>query len=147
MKSINLTQGKHTLVDDADFDELNSFKWTFINDSTTGHAYRKVKGKTTYMHRVLMNPSKDKEVDHVNRNGLDNRRSNLRICTHAQNNFNLPISKRNKTGATGVRFHKRHGKWYAQITVSKKYKHLGCFVEYEDACRARKQAEALYFHI
>lgn len=139
MKQIFLTQGKIALVDDEDFEFISSFKWCYKkgrNDKCTGYAERGVnmggkKIKTFKMHRVLMGLTHgDKRlVDHIDGNGLNNQRSNLRIATHSQNGKNrkpygasryLGVAKitRKKTGIS---------KWVAAITVHSKKMTLGQF--------------------
>ena len=97
------------------------------------------------LHRILMNAPEDLVVDHKNRKTLDNRRKNLRVCTHQQNNINKSMYSNNKSGVVGVCFHKRDNKWTAQIKVDKKQKHLGNFENLEDAITARKEAEEKYY--
>jgi hypothetical protein len=128
MKKIALTQGKYALVDDADFEYLNQFKWC-INNS--GYAVRRTggrKAKLTIMHRVLMGAQDGQEVDHANRDKLDNRMSNLRFVTRAQNIANTPLNRRNISGLKGVSWNKAKGKWQVRIgfmgnTISLGYHH------------------------
>jgi len=98
VKEIKLTQGQVTIVDDEDFEELNQYKWTAHNatkkdKSDYFYAIRCVNKKMIRMHRVLMNPPDDMQIDHINRNPLDNRKENLRICTHSVNQRNRYDSK------------------------------------------------------
>jgi len=85
MKIIKLTKEKFTLLDDEDFDEINKFKW---QATKTGYATRNTKGKTIRIHRLVMNAPKGMMVDHIDHNTLNNQKSNLRICTHTQNQQN-----------------------------------------------------------
>ena len=85
------------------------------------------------------------EVDHINHNGLDNRKENLRIVTHKQNKFNNPILSTNTSGVTGVSWSKQKNKWRAYITIDNKQKSLGYYFNKEDAIKARKEAEEKYF--
>jgi len=98
MREINLTQGKIALVDDGDYDYLMQWKWHADIKSNTCYARRTIrigkKPKRVYIHRVIMNPPSNMEIDHINHNGLDNRRCNLRICTHQENTFNTNGFKR-----------------------------------------------------
>jgi hypothetical protein len=90
LKEIQLTQGKVTLVDDEDYDELMDYKWYFIKVyKSYGYAARGgEKNKTVYLHREVMNPPKDMTVDHINHDTLDNRRNNLRVVTQKENSQN-----------------------------------------------------------
>lgn len=84
------------------------------------------------------------DVDHEDRNSLNNKISNLRLATRTENCRNQKISKNNTSGVTGVHWHKLKKKWEASIRVGKK-KYLGCFTNKEDAIQARKEAEKKYF--
>ncbi len=78
----------------------------------------------------------DKHIDHRNRNGLDNRKKNLRGCTRSQNYANCPAPKTNKSGFKGVRWDKTRNKWKAEISLNDKNLHIGRFLNIEDAIRA-----------
>lgn len=132
MKKITLTKGKVALVDDEDFEWLSRWKWR-SNKCKNGHyAIRWGNWKTGEMwnmHRLIMKTPKHLEVDHINGDGLDNRKENLRNCTRAQNARNHSFSVRNSTGYKGVQFDSRPGRirrWYATttMTVDGKKKHL-----------------------
>ena len=84
-------------------------------------------------------------VDHINLNPLNNRKSNLRICTKQQNEMNRPTRSHNTSGVTGVSKHKQTNKWRAYIEYNQKYIHLGLFNTKEEAIKARKEAELKYF--
>ena len=115
-----------------------------IVDAYAGRWYGFRSGNTVYvllvnvkeslrMHRVIMNPLEGQIVDHKNRNGLDNRIINLRLCSKAENNQNKNISKNNKSGYRGVSLYKPNGKWIARLMVNKKAIHLGYFDTPEEA--------------
>lgn len=120
MKYLKLSQGKYAIVDDADYDVVKDIKWYYHN---AGYAATKYfSGKTMLLHRYLMQElSFDSEmlVDHVDGNKLDNRRSNLRICTHSQNMQNSKISKKNTSGHKGINAHK-YGLWRARVIIDGK---------------------------
>lgn len=97
------------------------------------------------MHRELMGHPEGLEVDHINGNGMDNRRSNLRICCHAQNMVNRPMSKNNKVGYKGVRWDSDRHKYRAVIRHDGKYYWLGSFRTAIEAARAYNDA-ALTMH-
>lgn len=101
MKTIQLTQGKVALVDDEDYDFLMQWKWCAFKPlrGNSFYAVSRTRGphhlrKQVFMHRLIMNISSGKLIDHRNRNGLDNQRHNLRECNHSQNNMNkTPFGK------------------------------------------------------
>jgi hypothetical protein len=95
------------------------------------------------MSRWLLNPPPTMHVDHINRDALDNRRSNLRICTAAENYRNKSVRTDNKSGTPGVSWNGK--KWAVIITVSGKVMNLGRFKNIEDAITLRKEAEDKYF--
>ncbi|MFA5444853.1 MAG: HNH endonuclease [Bacteroidales bacterium] len=144
MKKIPLTQGRFTIVDDDDFVLVNQFKWCF---NSTGYAKRKFNKSIVLLHRFLLGlTSADKvKVDHKNSDGLDNRRSNLRICNDSQNQMNRKISKRSKSGFKGVMWKKEKRKWYAQIRVNGHYHFLGYFDDKTIAAESYNQAAIKYF--
>jgi hypothetical protein len=143
MREINLASGKTTLVDDEDFEKLSKYSWHL---GARGYACRAVRSgkKTTQvlMHREILNVPTGMETDHVNRNKLDNRRSNLRICTSTQNKQNQPAKPYNTSGLKGVS--KRFGKWSARIKVDKKQITLGWFSTAEEAARVYDVAARKY---
>jgi len=127
MKQISLTQGKYALVDDKDFGYLNQWKWFASFDGCNWYACRK--GGVIKMHRVILGLQKgDKQkVDHINHNGLDNCRCNLRICTQAQNCQNRKPYKNSSSKYKGVSWYSITKKWRARIKLKRKEIHLGYF--------------------
>lgn len=79
------------------------------------------------LHRFILNAPKNKQIDHINGNGLDNRKSNLRLCTPQENARNRTKQKNNKSGLKGVSFDKTRNKWVARIKIQNRYKFLGRF--------------------
>ena len=132
MKKIPLTTDKFALVDSVDYNRLSQFKWHLhsVRDSYY-YAVRYIcqKGKTqaVLMHREILNPPDYMQIDHRNRDGLDNRKTNLRVCTHAENMQNRSLAKNNKSGFKGVYLEKHAKKWRARIGVNKKEISLGSF--------------------
>jgi hypothetical protein len=118
MKKIKLTQGKFALIDNADFELVSKYKWYCQRHSQSDklfYAQSCNKSKTLRMHRLITNALPKQEVDHINGNGLDNRRKNLRACTHKQNIANMRPGRRNKSGFRGVIQYKDHKGWAARI--------------------------------
>lgn len=141
MKRIKLTQGKFAIVDDKDFEYLNQFKWFAQKDGYTWYALRRGKQrKIVRMHRLLTGISKGKSIDHINGNGLDNRRENLRICTQQQNICNSRKRKNTSSKYKGVSWYARGHKWAAYIQTKNKQKHLGYFDKAIEAALAYNTA-------
>jgi len=135
MKKIKLTQGKYALVDDKDFEQLNQFKWCIWKDKNTDYAARRKSEKIILMHRYIMNCPQNKQIDHKNRNGLDNRRNNLRICNIHQNARNRVGNKNTSSKYKGVCWHKKSNKWTCKIGINNKRKSLGFYHHEKDAAR------------
>jgi len=88
---------------------------------------------------------RNNDIDHEDRNGLNNKINNLRLATRSDNCKNRKFQKNNTSGITGVSWEKRRGKWLAQIKLNGKVKYLGLYINKEDADQARKEAEKKYF--
>jgi len=150
-KLIPLTQGKFAIVDDEDYGWLNQWKWFSYKDKNSPHYYaaRGVWcGKNTkliFMHRILIKNKGEGYVrDHVNRNSLDNRKSNLRICKIHQNFINAP-SYIGNSKFKGVYWNKNIKKWHSRIGHNNKRIHLGFFKKEIEAARAYdKKAKELF---
>jgi len=139
MKEIKLTQGKVALVDDADYPSLNQYKWFVVKAPHTYYAYRTNKQhQIVRMHRSILDAPDGLEIDHINGNGLDNRRSNLRFCKHSENLKNQKLSSRNKIGFKGVSClgYNRKKPYRATIWVNNKNLCLGYYCTAEGAARA-----------
>ena len=143
MKEICLTKGKIALVNDFDFERLNQWKWYADRIKNKVYAARK-NPKKIYMHREILKVKNFQYVDHINGNGLDNRRENLRICTNSQNGQNRGKNKNNTSGFKGVCFHARTQTWIASIWVNRQRVHLGYFKGSIDAAIAYNEAAVKY---
>lgn len=145
-REIPLTKGKVAVVDAADYEFLSQWKWFFLNDTYAartqyiGMEKGKPKRITIKMHQVLMDAADGYEVDHINSNGIDNRRANLRVCTHKQNRWNSSSQKGSSSKYKGVSYQKATNYYKAYIIVHGVYKHLGCYLEEDDAARAYNRA-------
>jgi hypothetical protein len=144
MKKIKLTQNKYTLVDDEDYDYLNQWNWHCSNNNYAVRTDNKLK-KTIYMHRVIINSPDKLSTDHINGNGLDNRKENLRVCTQTQNNGNRKLNKNSTSGIKGISWNKINKKWKARISTKGKRKHLGYFKNKNDAKKAYTKVAKNYF--
>lgn len=144
---IPLTQGFVALISAEDSD-LALVKW-FAHKSLSGHVYAyrnqyKPKQWMMKMHRVILARMLGRDltskelVDHINGNGQDNRRSNLRLATYSQNRVNTKLSKDNKSGFKGVRSYRK--RWVAEIRFNGKTTHLGVFDTPEEASEVYKKA-------
>jgi hypothetical protein len=142
MKTIDLPQGKVALVSDEDYEELAQHSWLLSNK---GYPVRYVNKKPQLMHRLIVGASKGVEVDHINGDPLDNRRENLRRCSHAENMKNRKMHSNNKLGVKGVHWDKRGSCFRAQIKVDGKKIHLGMFGTPEEASKSYQRAAQLYF--
>lgn len=142
MKTIPLTNGKSTLVDDENFDMLNAHKWHASKSGHKFYAQSKIwngeKWKTTMMHRLIMQTPSGFETDHINGDGLDNRRDNLRVATRAQNSVNAGSHRDSILGVKGVS--PERGKYKATIRINGKSKNLGRFHDIGAAIAAYQAA-------
>lgn len=133
--------GMVALVDEQDFEMLTSAARSWGFHKHKGYALGRVGGRLVWMHRVIMNPPKGMEVDHINGNKLDNRRSNLRLCTRAENAKNIGAPINNKTGYKGVWYVPRlKNKYVSAIGKDGHLRHLGCYPTPEAAAAAYNEA-------
>ena len=139
MKSISLTRGLEAIIDDEDYVEISQYKWhaQYSAHSDSFYAARTCPGILILMHRQILNLSGKQQTDHVNRNILDNRKSNLRICNFAENQANRAKVRRPCTSIfKGVSWYKRQQKWRACIGINLKTHHLGFFESEKEAAKA-----------
>lgn len=151
MKQIPLTQGQFALVDDEDYDELSKHNWSavFPKNSVTYYAIRSDlssgKKKTVQMHRLILGAiGKPGFVDHKDGNGLNNQRSNIRLCTPSQNSQNKKKDSNCLSQFKGVHPMK-NGKFRATIRIGGKSKSLGVYQNEESAAIAYDNAAKEYF--
>ena len=145
MAKIQLDKGLSTIVDPEDFEALNKFKWISNKQSNVLYARRYVECKNgrpvvILMHRQILDAPKGRHIDHINRNGLDNRRKNLRYCTVAQNQHNQ-FSARGSSKFKGVHWVNRDERWRAGIKVGGKAICLGSFRDEEEAAETAHQGQ------
>ena len=135
--------GKYAIVDNEDFDRLNQYSW---------HLYKGVYARTNVyedgkpvgikMHRLVMKAKKGEYLDHINGNGLDNRKSNLRFCTVSQNQCNRGPTRANSSGYKGVKFFGKS--WVATIKHKGKMIHLGYYKDKTEAAKAYNKVAKKY---
>lgn len=134
---------RQILVDDCDRHLLDQFRWTVDGNYVCRFSRSEGKQTKVYLHREIMQPAAGHSIDHINGNGLDNRRANLRVCSHQQNMWN----KKSCNGVSryfGVAMTKNRTRWRAYITLHNKQKHLGTFDKEEDAALAFNTAAIEY---
>jgi len=131
------------LIDIEDVEKVRNMKWR----KTGGHVSSDIKGRSQILlHRFIMGVDDVAvDVDHIDRNILNNRKINLRICSHQENTFNSSLSKNNTSGFIGISWSKSKNKWEPSLFVNGKRVYLGRFDELNDAIIARLKAEKEYF--
>ncbi len=155
MREIQLNRGYIALVDDEDYEKVNQYKW-HVDEAvnSTGILYArsaiyKPKKQMIRMHRIVLNLNKEDKVlvDHIDTNGLNNQKLNLRIVSRSQNGANQKkrLGKKKTSIHKGVSWIKCRNKWMAQINVNQRLKFLGRFDSEEEAHEAYKSAAPQYF--
>ena len=155
MKQVDVGHGMAALVDDRDYPAVASFRWHAqrthgtVYAATTGPrpGIRRadgsyVGGRKFYMHRLIMQPSDGYEIDHINGNGLDNRRANLRAVTHAENLQNQAPRKDAEKSSRyrGVSYDKNRRMWQATIYADGRSRFIGRFLTEQEAAVAWNMA-------
>lgn len=141
MKYILLTQNKKAVLDDEDYTKFSSKKWFF--DGRYASRKNNKEGKV-YLHRLIMGNPNKLLIDHINRNFLDNRKSNLRICTKSQNGMNRSKQKNNTSGFKGVHWDKTNKRWIVSIKKDNLHINLN-FINKVDAINKYNQLAKRYF--
>ena len=136
---IPLTQGKYVKVDPQDYIWLSQFRWHCKVNKSSAYAVRSIRAagrpERIYMHRLIMDTPSHLVCDHINHNGLDNRRQNIRNCTIQQNNANV-LARGASSRYKGVSWNKRRRRWFAYIKKDGKQFNLGCFDKEIKAAKA-----------
>lgn len=146
MKEIPLTRGYVALVDDEDYERVSAHKWCAAVQRRADGTFRvyavrndvRINGKQQKirLHRFILTAPCGMVVDHINGNTLDNRRANMRICSHAENGCNRRAQGGGKSYFKGVVWNKQRGKWEAQVWSKGRRVYAGLFTCEEDAARA-----------
>lgn len=150
-KEIPLTQGLVALVDEADYERVSAHKWFAKENRSSFYAtmtHRIPDGRTlsVYMHRFLLQAPPGYVVDHIDGNGLNNTRANIRVANHSQNASKMKKTKVGKSGFKGVRA-EPSGRFVATICKQYKARHIGTFDTAEEAARAYDRAAVELFGI
>lgn len=146
MKTIPLTKGHYAIVDDEDYAGIAAFSWYSNENGGIVYAYRKTYEQRPHivsmpMHRQILRLKKGQIVDHIDFNGLNNQKSNLRVCTVSQNQFHRRLQP-NSSGLKGVHWSKKQRKWVTNFTENGRSYYVGAFTDRKAAGRAY-DAEAI----
>lgn len=145
---VPLTKGHFAIIDSCDAHLVSAVDWCALEKEYTVYANRADYSggfrKTEYLHRRIVCAGPDDYVDHCDRNGLNNRRSNLRVCSNRQNQRNAKVRSDNTTGFKGVFRSNKTNRYRAMIRVDGKRLHLGVFHSAEEAYGAYCEASKRY---
>jgi len=148
---------KEVLIDDKDYNKIKNYRWYIYKKPTEttfyvrSSIYHNKKRGVLLLHRIILEAKKGQIIDHINRNGLDNRKSNLRFCTVSQNSINSKCYKNSTTKIKGVSYFKctQNGRtyhyWTARIYINKKAKSLGYFKDSLSAAKAYRDAAIKHY--
>lgn len=137
MTTISLISGEKVLIDCADLKKVSGFRW-YLSSGRVRYAMARIGAQTIYMHRLIAGTPEGLYTDHINGDGLDNRRENLRSCSSSQNQAN--IGKKSEYRLYKGVHMTRSGKFVARIGIAWKQKHLGTFETAELASEAYNEA-------
>jgi len=126
-------------IDAEDIVYVSQYTWSIQNNKDGQYVKRSIGKKSILLHRDLLNNPIGLEVDHLDHNGLNNKRDNLRVCTSSQNKQNMRVRRDNKLGIKGVYYNKKERKYYAQIKLEKRI-WLGSYNTAEEANAAYQKA-------
>jgi len=141
VKFIKLTQGKSTMVDDSDYEFLKKYRWFAMKSKKTFYAVRyRPGGGNILMHREIMCPPINLVIDHINHNGLDNRRVNLRVANCVGNSCNSRPTTGESSQYKGVSWYAYNRKWCVQVVAGGRRYYLGLFKDEIEAALAYDRA-------
>ena len=147
IKELSLSNGRITILNDYDYDRIidMGLTWRADKDKNTYYVRANYRGSNILMHRIILNVPPEMLTDHIDGNGLNNTRRNLRIVTYAQNGMNKQIPIDNTSGYKGVYFEPERDKYHAQIRVNYKGIFLGRFDDPKEAAKAYNKAAEEHF--
>ena len=145
---IKLSMGYFAIIDEDDFELASKHTWYASvrrkADGSIRTVYAVTRGSKLRLHRLIMNASKGFEVDHIDGDGLNCSKSNMRLATTSENQRNQRIGCNNKSGVKGVTWDKERGKWRVSIKINRKSIRIGRFENLEDAAKAYADASLKY---
>jgi hypothetical protein len=150
-KRMPVGKGKVTLVDDDVYEWASKHKWFTNKDHNVWYVKRGgrqrdgIRKPNELLHRTITGAKPGEMVDHINGDGLDNRRCNLRVCSNSENQRNRGKPRNNTSGKKGVSWHASNKKWIAGIRVDGRLVHLGYYDDLEKAGEAYAKAAAAYY--
>lgn len=143
MIALPLSCGKQAVIDDDDA-HLAAHKWSYLRGRNgNGYAVRSHAGRFLYLHREVIGAPPGAIVDHRDGDGLNCRRENLRLASHAQNLANRGRQRNNTSGCKGVTWDRSREVWRVEIQVNGRRANLGRFAMLEDAARAQRTASRI----
>lgn len=147
---VKLSQNKIAIIDKSDFEKVGKYNWSALKYKNGYYAGRMFangpkKRKMIYMHRFILDlTNKNDHTDHINMNGLDNRRTNLRVCNNTQNQYNVKLTLRNKSGYKGVSWNRNGQRWVVHINYKGNRVFIGYYDNIIDAAIAYDKAAFRY---
>ncbi len=146
-KKIELTQGKFAVVDDSDYESVRDISWHAKKDGRNWYAWATLRGtrQKVSLHRFILNPPAGLVVDHIDGNGLNCTRENMRICTRSENSRNSRKKEMTTSRFKGVYWDRRRLKWRVVINVNGKNREQERFDSEEEAARAYDEAAKKHF--
>lgn len=141
---LRLYCGEFAIVDSEDVEYLSKFRWHKAKFKHTNYVRGTVEGKQILLHRLIMKEPVGMDVDHINHNGMDNRKENLRIVTRSQNAQNSRVGVNNTSGVKNVHYIKSRNRYRVVIGVDNKNIQIGYFKTLEEATEARTAAVKKY---
>lgn len=147
MRTILLTDSDVILLDDSDYNLAKRYNWWALRTTNgkkikyaASDVFTRGERCTLLLHRVLLQPRADQYIDHINHNGLDDQRHNLRVCTMSQNQGNRRKQSNNTSGYKGVHWHTQRQKWCASIKINYRSHSLGLWSDPWRAAQAYNRA-------